>query len=133
LLEGPGALTDLKTRFATHGSQGVAAFDQLHEAMKIGLAQGIQNVFLCCLGMMLLAFVTVWFLKELPLRSKKRRQDSTPPRLGGTSGQSTCCERSQSCVSGRIRKTTLEKDNTNRTQLRVRVEVHDASNGKRKP
>jgi EmrB/QacA subfamily drug resistance transporter len=74
LLEGPGALAQLQASFATRGQEGVAAFDQLREAMRIGLAQGIHNVFLGCLGIMLVALVAVWFLKELPLRSKKHQQ-----------------------------------------------------------
>lgn len=71
ILEGPGVLAQIQAGFAAHGPQGVAAFDQLREAMKSGLAQGIHNVFLVCLGIMLVALVVVWFLKELPLRSRR--------------------------------------------------------------
>ncbi len=74
LLEGPGILAQIQAGFAARGPQGVAAFDQLREAMKIGLAQGIHNVFLVCLGIMLVALVIVWFLRELPLRSRKQKQ-----------------------------------------------------------
>lgn len=71
LLEGPGMLAQIRTAFAAHGPQGIVAFNQLSEAMKIGLAQGVHDVFLVSLGVMLVALVVVWFLKELPLRSRK--------------------------------------------------------------
>jgi hypothetical protein len=69
-----GTFGQVRAAFASHGPQGLAAFEQLHEAMKIALTQGLHNVFLLCLGIMLVAFITVWFLKELPLRSRKQMQ-----------------------------------------------------------
>lgn len=74
LLEGPSVLAQIRAGFATRGPQGVAAFNQLREAMKIGLAQGVHNGFLVCLGVMLAALLIVWFLQELPLRSRKHGQ-----------------------------------------------------------
>ncbi len=74
LLEGPGVLTQIRAAFAARGPQGVAAFNQLSEAMKVGLAQGVHNVFLVSLGVMLVALAVIWFLKELPLRSRKDQQ-----------------------------------------------------------
>lgn len=74
LLEGPGVLAQLRAGFVARGSQGTAAFNQLLLAMKTGLTQGIHNVFLICLGIMLVAFVVVWFLRELPLRSRRERK-----------------------------------------------------------
>jgi EmrB/QacA subfamily drug resistance transporter len=65
----------VRAAFASHGAQGLAAFAQLQEAMKVALTQGLHNVFLICLGIMLAAFVTVWFLKELPLRSRKQEKN----------------------------------------------------------
>lgn len=74
LLEGPGVLDQIRAAFAARGPQGVAAFDQLHQAMRMGLTQGIHNVFIVCLGVLLVALVIIWFLKEIPLRSRKDRQ-----------------------------------------------------------
>lgn len=71
LLEGPGVLDQIRAAFAARGPQGVAAFDQLHQAMRMGLTQGIHNVFVVCLGVLLVALVIIWFLKEIPLRSRK--------------------------------------------------------------
>jgi EmrB/QacA subfamily drug resistance transporter len=72
LLEGPGVLAQIRTGFAAYGPRGTATFEQLLAAMKIGLTQGIHNVFLACLGVILFAFVVVWFLREQPLRDRKR-------------------------------------------------------------
>lgn len=74
LLEGPGVLAQVRALFARGGARGIAAFNQLSDAMKLGLTQGIHNVFLVCLGITLVALVVVLFLKELPLRSRKDRQ-----------------------------------------------------------
>ncbi len=70
--------TQLHAAFASRGPQGLATFEQLRTAMKIALTQGLHNVFLICLGIMIAAFVTVWFLKELPLRSKKQKNPIEP-------------------------------------------------------
>lgn len=77
LLEGPGVLDQIRAGFATRGPQGIAAFHQLDEAMKIGLTQGNHNVFLVCLSVLLAALVTLFFLKELPLRSRKQKRAAT--------------------------------------------------------
>ena len=77
LLEG-GALAQIRTAFASRGAAGVAAFEQLREAMKVALTQGLHTVFLLCLGIILAAFVTVWFLKEVPLRDRRRKKVAEP-------------------------------------------------------
>jgi hypothetical protein len=50
------------------GPQSVAMLHQIIEAVKIGLAQGIHNVFVLSLGLMIVGLVAVLFLKEIPLR-----------------------------------------------------------------
>jgi len=79
LLEGPGMLAQIRASFATRGPAGIAAFDQLLVAMKTGLTQGVHNVFVVCLGFMLLAFIVTWFLHEQPLRDRDRRKHSPEP------------------------------------------------------
>ncbi|HXR64797.1 MAG TPA: MDR family MFS transporter [Ktedonobacteraceae bacterium] len=74
LLEGPGVLAQIQAGFATRGPQGTAAFEQLLVATKTGLTQGVHNVFLICLVVMLVAFAVIWFLREQPLRSRKQEQ-----------------------------------------------------------
>ncbi|HEY0757348.1 MAG TPA: MDR family MFS transporter [Ktedonobacteraceae bacterium] len=73
LLEGPGVLAQIRASFSARGPQGTAAFDQLLLAMKTGLTQGVHNVFLVCLGVILTAFVVIWFLREQPLEGRKKQ------------------------------------------------------------
>ncbi len=87
LLEGPGVLAQVRALFARGGAQGIATFNQLSEAMKLGLTQGVHNVFLVCLGITLVALIVVWFLKELPLRSRKDRQPEREEQLQRASEQ----------------------------------------------
>jgi hypothetical protein len=74
LLEGPGVLEQIRAGFAARGPQGSAAFEQLLTAMKEGLTRGIHHVFLVCLGVMLVAFIVIWFLHEQPLRGREQEQ-----------------------------------------------------------
>jgi MFS family permease len=57
--------------FSASGPQGKALYDQLLEAVKVGLTSGIHNVFVLSLVLMCLAFVAIFFLKEIPLRGGK--------------------------------------------------------------
>jgi EmrB/QacA subfamily drug resistance transporter len=50
------------------GAQSQALFGQLMAAVKLGLTQSIHDIFLLSLGLMLIALVAVFFLKEIPLR-----------------------------------------------------------------
>ncbi|HET8840261.1 MAG TPA: MFS transporter, partial [Ktedonobacteraceae bacterium] len=70
-LLGGGALAHLQASLVAQGPQGIALFNQLREAMRVGLAQGIHNVFLVSLGIMLATLLIVVFLQELPLRTRK--------------------------------------------------------------
>ncbi|HEX7737327.1 MAG TPA: MDR family MFS transporter [Ktedonobacteraceae bacterium] len=85
LLEGPGMLAQIRASFATRGPAGIAAFDQLLTAMKLGLTQGVHNVFLVCLGFILLAFIVIWFLREQPLRSSKQQRSAAEDNEEGHS------------------------------------------------
>lgn len=55
-------------QFANYGPQGRALYNQLMEAVKIGLTTGIHNVYVLSLGLMLIGLIVVFFLPELPLR-----------------------------------------------------------------
>jgi EmrB/QacA subfamily drug resistance transporter len=71
ILLSPDTLLQIRTGFASYGSQGTAAFDALLQAVKMGLAQSIQNVFVLSLVIILIGFIAVFFLKEIPLRKRK--------------------------------------------------------------
>lgn len=56
---------------ARGGQQGLALFNTILEAVKTGLTQGIHNVFVLSLGLMILGLVSVFFLKEIELRGDR--------------------------------------------------------------
>jgi MFS family permease len=58
----------LRETFAQYGPQGPMLLEQLREAIRVGLASAIQEMFLVGTFVVLLAFVTALFLKEIPLR-----------------------------------------------------------------
>ena len=71
ILLSPDALSQMRDGFASYGSRGTAAFDVLLQAVKLGLAQSIHNVFVLSLVIILIGFIAVFFLKEIPLRKRK--------------------------------------------------------------
>ncbi|HEX9134148.1 MAG TPA: MFS transporter, partial [Ktedonobacteraceae bacterium] len=72
ILLSPGALSHIRAGFAGYGAQGMAAFNILLQAVKTGLAQSVHNVFALSLGVILFGLIAVFFLKEIPLRERKK-------------------------------------------------------------
>ena len=70
----PDVQTKVQTQFAAFGVQGSALYHQLIGAVKIGLTQGIHDVFILTTVLMTLALVAVFFLKEIPLRGGSGKQ-----------------------------------------------------------
>jgi hypothetical protein len=70
ILLSPGALEKTRMAFAARGPQGVAIFNQLIEAVKIGLVQGIYDTFLLSVIIMALGLVALFFLPGLELRGE---------------------------------------------------------------
>ncbi|MGZ3645236.1 MAG: MDR family MFS transporter [Ktedonobacteraceae bacterium] len=68
ILLSPATLAQIESHAAAMGPQSVAMLHQIIEAVKIGLAQGIHNVFLLSLGLMIVGLIAVFFLKEIPLK-----------------------------------------------------------------
>lgn len=73
ILLSPDASAHLQATFAAQGPQGQALFNTIIEAVKIGLTQGVHNVFVLSLGIMIVGFIAVLFLKEIPLRGGRSR------------------------------------------------------------
>jgi EmrB/QacA subfamily drug resistance transporter len=71
ILLSPDALSPIRAAFAGYGAQGAAAFDMLLQAVKTGLAQSVHNVFVLSLAIILIGFIVVFFLKEIPLRKRR--------------------------------------------------------------
>ncbi len=72
ILLSPGALSSIHAGFAGYGAQGTAAFNMLLQAVKTGLAQSVHNVFALSLVVILFGLMAVFFLKEIPLRERKK-------------------------------------------------------------
>ena len=77
ILLSPTALAQIESHAAAMGPQAVAMLHQIIEAVKIGLAQGIHNVFVLSLGLMITGLVAVLFLKEIPLRGGRLTEKDT--------------------------------------------------------
>ena len=71
VLTSPTIMAPIRTGFEHYGVQGRAAFNMVLTAVKLGLTESIHSAILLSLGLMLLTFVVVCFLKELPLRERK--------------------------------------------------------------
>ena len=59
-------------KFAAFGPQGKVLYNQILEAVKVGLTSGIHNVFVLSTVLMVVGFFAIFFLKEIPLRGGKR-------------------------------------------------------------
>jgi MFS family permease len=68
-----GVQQQLLAKFAAFGPMGKTLYNQLLQAVKIGLTAGIHNVFLLSTVLMCIGFVAIFFLKEIPLRGGRSR------------------------------------------------------------
>jgi EmrB/QacA subfamily drug resistance transporter len=71
----PGVQDQLHKAASAQGPQAVAALNSILEAVKVGLSQSINTVFLVSVIAAVVSLVVVFFLKEIPLRggpSKKQ-------------------------------------------------------------
>jgi EmrB/QacA subfamily drug resistance transporter len=72
ILLSPDALSHIRAGFAGYGAQGTSAYNILLQAVKTGLAQSVHNVFALSLVVILFGLLAVFFLKEIPLRERKK-------------------------------------------------------------
>jgi EmrB/QacA subfamily drug resistance transporter len=68
LLLAPDVVAKIRHDFAALGPQGQAIFGQIMQAIKVSLSTAITNVFFLGFILMVLGFITVLFLREIPLR-----------------------------------------------------------------
>ncbi len=73
ILLSPDALAQMRAAAAAQGKQGLALLNVAIEAVKTGLAQGIHNVFVLSLALMIAGLIAVFFLKEVPLQGGRSR------------------------------------------------------------
>ncbi len=78
----PSVLAALQHRFAALGPQGLVLFQQFFEAVKVSLASAIDSIFFLGVIVMLLGLVSVFFLREIPLRKSHAAQVSQQATTG---------------------------------------------------
>jgi EmrB/QacA subfamily drug resistance transporter len=74
VLTSPDIMAPIRAGFERYGAQGLAAFNEVLNAVKLGLAESIHDAILLSLGLMILTFIVVCFLKEIPLRSREEEE-----------------------------------------------------------
>jgi EmrB/QacA subfamily drug resistance transporter len=72
----PQLADSLKAQVLALGPQGVAIYNALYDAIKIGLVDSLHDVFLLGAGLGLCGLVITLFLKELPLRRTYASQEA---------------------------------------------------------
>ena len=68
------AMARMQAGFGQFGVQGHVAFQAVLDAVKVGLTESIHQGFVVCLVVMVLTFVVMLFLKEIPLRSNLHQE-----------------------------------------------------------
>jgi EmrB/QacA subfamily drug resistance transporter len=82
LLLAPDFVAKIQHNFAALGPQGLVIFRQLIEAIQKSLSTAITNVFFLGFIIMVLGFVTVLFLREIPLRKSNTAAVAEAPTSG---------------------------------------------------
>lgn len=73
----PGVQDQLHKAASAQGPQAVAALNSILEAVKVGLSQSINTVFLVSVIAAVVSLVVVFFLKEIPLRGGPGKKQET--------------------------------------------------------
>ncbi len=71
ILLSPDQLAHMQSTAAASGPGAVALLNQVIEAVRVGLAQGIHNVFVLSMVIMIVGLVSVFFLNEIALKGKR--------------------------------------------------------------
>jgi len=82
LLLAPDVVAKIEHGFAAMGPQGLTLFRQLIEAMQQSLSTAITNVFFLGFIIMVLGFISVLFLREIPLRKSNSAPVAETPTTG---------------------------------------------------
>jgi hypothetical protein len=83
----PGVEAQLRAGAAQQGPAGLTVFNQVIESVKVGLTAGIHNVFIMSMVIMLVGTIAVLFLKEIPLRGGRSKQETTAESSGAESSE----------------------------------------------
>jgi EmrB/QacA subfamily drug resistance transporter len=82
LLLAPDVVAKIQHNFAALGPQGLIIFKQLIEAIQKSLSTAITSVFFLGFIIMVLGFITVLFLREIPLRKSNMAPVAEAPTAG---------------------------------------------------
>ncbi|MBI2857951.1 MAG: MFS transporter [Chloroflexi bacterium] len=80
----PAAQTGLKAAFDRIGPQGTVLYQQTLLGLREALSAAMSQVFLISFGIVILAFIAHWFIKEIPLRKVNKIGEGRPvptPRM----------------------------------------------------
>ena len=77
ILLSPDAQAQLHQTFGAFGPQGLTLLNELLDSVKMAMAQGVHGIFLFSVGLTIVSVITLFFLKEIPLRGGRRRQEPT--------------------------------------------------------
>lgn len=78
ILLSPPMLAQVRQNFAQRGPQGLVLFNQIITAVKIGLVQGIHNVFILSTSVLTIGFIILFFLKEIELKGGRVASSPAP-------------------------------------------------------
>jgi EmrB/QacA subfamily drug resistance transporter len=78
ILLSPATLAQVRQTFAQRGPQGLVLFNQIITAVKIGLVQGIHNVFILSTSVLTIGFIILFFLKEIELKGGRVASSPAP-------------------------------------------------------
>ena len=67
----------MRQTFGAFGPQGLALLNSLLDAVKTAVAQGVHGIFLLSVGLTFVSIITLFFLKEIPLKGGRRKPVST--------------------------------------------------------
>ncbi len=82
--QGSGNAGALQAKLAQLGPQGQALYEQLMHAVRTSFASAVTEIFVIGAAMMVLAFISTLFLKEIPLRKSHRHGE--PAAAAAASG-----------------------------------------------
>ncbi|MFL5692065.1 MAG: MDR family MFS transporter [Ktedonobacteraceae bacterium] len=78
ILLSPATLAQVRQTFTQRGPQGLVLFNQIITAVKIGLVQGIHNVFILSTSVLTIGLIFLFFLKEIELKGGRVASSPAP-------------------------------------------------------
>jgi EmrB/QacA subfamily drug resistance transporter len=76
VLLAPGVQDQFKAKLAAYGPAGRTIYNELMQAVKVGLTGGVHDVFIFSMIIMIVGFFAIFFLKEVPLLGGKAKEAS---------------------------------------------------------